>query len=179
MAVSDAGGANFGPNLVMNDDTAPGFPFPGFVPNGSSYSQPRIVFTPGRAGVVDSGGNMVVLWTNNDPSFPTIHSDSRTFRSVATPNGGVNVPQTAELTGPNLPIGIVDAVDPGNSAPHIPGITIYPFNVGSAAGVTHVDAISVALNIQHDALEHVRIELLPPHITNAATTGTLLLIANA
>ena len=78
---------------------------------------------------------------------------------------------------------IGDAVDPGNSAPHSPTQTFYPLGALTAAdGITSIDNISIAFDIQHDDLAHVRIELLPnvpnPTAANAGQDAGYLLVRN-
>jgi subtilisin-like proprotein convertase family protein len=157
-AVSDDGGQGFGPLLYANDD--------GNLDDGfTRYSHPKIAFTQGRAGDPDSpGGTMVILFTNNDSRFPTVVSDTR-------PISGTTVPRTATLEN-NTAAGITDGFDPGNSAPHSAGQTIYPLGVMTGLNITSIDDISLSLNINHDSLDHVRIELVPPHV--ALPAGPLL-----
>lgn len=154
-AVSDDGALNFGPNNLINNTGND----PAFV----GLAQPKIVFTQGRAGVALTGGAMVVLWSNNDANFPTLTSDHRVFETDT-------VPLTTEFTGTGA-VGLNDAVDPGNGAPHNPAQSIYNLSVGALGGINHIDNISLALNIQHDDLQHVRIELLPPHIPTPGTAA--------
>jgi large repetitive protein len=154
MALSDDGGGHFGPPVLMNNDLnfnneAAGSP--------EHYSQPQIVFTQGRAGVANSGGVMVTAWTdfNVAPVTPSIIADSHSFTAT-------NVPETVEVTN-TASMAIIDAINPG-SDPHQPQQTLYPINVTAAnlGGLTRINNLSVSINLHHDDLSQLRIELVAP-----------------
>jgi hypothetical protein len=163
MAVSDDGGLQFGATHLLNNSgnahTTPS--------NTTSFAQPKVVFTQGRAGVTNTGGQMVISWSNNDPNLPngpTILTESRQFTAAA------NVPVAIEA---NLNPGTTwnEAVAPASgSGPHTPGITNYTFTI--PAGITRIDDIQLTLGMFHNALEHAKLELIGPG-------GTITLFNNA
>ena len=147
MAFSDNGGAAFAPPVIMNADRHD--------PAGGRYTQPQMVFTQGRAGQASSGGRMITSMT--DMSATTrILTDSHLFTAA-------NTPQAVEASITN-PVFINDAVAPP-SGDHIPADTFLDFNLtGQLGGLTQINNMSVTLNLNHDDLNQVLIELLAPGV---------------
>lgn len=168
MAVSDDGGRSFGAAVIMNnrpDQGGDGQPadLGNFVDQGDTaeralFSQPQMTFTQGRAGQANSGGKLITAWTDFSQRLapspaPTIITDSHTFTTTT-------IPEAIEVTN-TAPMPITDAINPGSN-PHIPQETLYPINVTSANGLTRIDNVSVSVNIHHNDLAQLRIELVAP-----------------
>src|SRR5262249_9197480 len=140
------------------------------------YIQSKTVFTPGRAGEAPvqnpgtgqqffSGGRMVTLFTSNTGReqipqgpdiLPTIFADS------VTVNGAANAPKTIEKTPTN-------PQQPGGGWPINDGVNNYTFNVTAGDGLNTVDNISIALQINHNALADLRADLIAPNGQGQAT----------
>jgi len=144
MAVSDDGGSNFGPPVLLNDDG-------NFNAAGFRYSQPQLIFTQGRSGQAGTGGRMVTAFTEN--TFQDILADTHTFT-------GATIPDTSETSRGGLQT-IVDAIDPGSN-PHIAQVTNYTINVPAGSGVTAIQNLSVTLNLHHPDLKTLKAELISP-----------------
>ncbi|HEX3150933.1 MAG TPA: proprotein convertase P-domain-containing protein [Gemmataceae bacterium] len=154
MAISDDGGTSFGATVLMNNDRNSNNEGAG---DPNHYSSPQIVFTQGRGGQAGSGGKMITAWSDyNEPvNFQRLLSDVHSFTAA-------NIPESIEVTN-NASKAITDAIDPGSN-PHIPQQTLFPIDLtGKTAGVTRIDNISVTVNIHHDDLKQLMLELVAPN----------------
>jgi subtilisin-like proprotein convertase family protein/photosystem II stability/assembly factor-like uncharacterized protein len=153
MMASADGGLSFGATAIVNSDlNSNGGNW------GAEYTQPKIVFTQGRAGVAGSGGKMIVMFTNSNTDISTapqsLIADTTSFTAAT-------VPHTVEVSN-NTGMGLSDASDPGNSLPHVPGVTEFNLQVPAGTDLTEIDNISLTLSLLHDNLAQVRIELVAP-----------------
>jgi large repetitive protein len=143
---SEDGGATFSAPVMVNDS--------GYTPGIDGYVFSKTAFTPGRAGQSNSGGRMATLFTANQPNEP-IQVDTVLFNAA---NGA---PENFERTaGPVL---LADATDPGNGAPHIPGVSDFNFQLTAAENITAIENISVQIQLTHTDLSQLRIELISPN----------------
>ena len=166
---SSDGGGTWADLLLLNDT--------GYLQNTvefGPYIHSKTVFTPGRAGeapVVNpgtgeqyfSGGRMVTLFTSNNGReqipqgpdlLPTIFSDTLTL------NTSTDAPGNVEKAIANQTI--------------VDGVNNFTFTVTAADGLTTVDNISIALQINHNALADLRADLIAPN----GATRTLFLNKN-
>jgi subtilisin-like proprotein convertase family protein len=145
MSGSNNGGAVYTPPMTVNDDLNHNGP------PARRYSTPKIVFTPGRAGKVGSGGVMVTAFDTGTSIF----TDSLNMTST-------NLPRGVSKNGPGG--GITDAIAGTNGAPDSPQSTSFPINVLATdvpSGFVLKD-VAIDLSISHQALADLRITLTPP-----------------
>lgn len=140
-AVSDDGGVNFAAPVILNSDTH-------FT--SGRYAQPKMVFTPGRAGEANSGGKLVTVY--DDFGLGRIRADTRQFTYTSPTNN--NLPQSVEVTN-NSVVGINDATT-----------TDYVINIpASEVGpgkLTKIENMSLTLALEHNDIQELRAQLIAP-----------------
>ena len=157
-SVSDDGGTSFAAPIIVNDDRYASAEPPGpAASDPTRYSQPNFVFLPGRAGDPTSGGRMLTLFSDfgvnalNPITGTRVVSDERRF----TPT---TIPHVVEVTNNNSQL--INTV----------GQTLFPLNLTNQLGsLTAIHQLSVTLNINHNALQELLVELVAPNGTTAAT----------
>src|SRR5262245_49202911 len=166
MRYSDDGGRTFSGSLMVNNDS--------YAAAGGPYVFSDTIFTPGRAGELDSGGRMVTVFSSNTGgpgNQPTIKSDMISF------NQTTGLPKTIELQGQTGPI--TDAIDGTNPDIDIPVPTVFNIDASAAAGeITKVDNISLTMHINHDDLRQLRIRLIAPNGTSTTLVFNRILPDN-
>ncbi len=153
MTASNDGGVNFAPSVIVNNNNH-------FSASGTAYTQPKIVFTPGRDGQGTSGGQMVTLFSNADatgssgPNSPGLISDVSTFDTTTAPISF----EAINSQGVGIPSGGADATSPTGFQ-----FVDYPITVPAGSGISTLEELSVRLAIQQDSsLSEMQIDLISP-----------------
>src|SRR5262245_22832085 len=167
MRYSDDGGRTFSGSLMVNNDS--------YASSGGPYVFSDTIFTPGRAGELDSGGRMITVFSSNTGgpgNQPTIKSDQIAF------NQTTGLPKTVELPGQTG--AITDAADGSNPDIDIPSPTTFNIDATAAAGegITKVDNISLTMHIQHEDLKQLRIVLIAPNGASVVLVNNRITTAN-
>ena len=142
---SSDGGNTFGASRTVSDP-ASGFVIATATSKNHGHTQPVVAFSPGNAA---TPGKLTVAWgaTLNGG----VYTDSSTPGNAAA--SSFSVSNNTQTT-------IADGFDPGNSAPHIPGVTkiTFPVNVSDPT-FTSIADIDVKLAMIHPNLNEVQIRL--------------------
>src|SRR5262249_8212861 len=144
MTMSSDGGRTFGSPIIVNDGRY----------GGSFMSRPKIAITPGHAGEANSGAQMLTMFTS---AAGGLVADSINYSTQGVP-GVFEALMAPGQTGKP----IIDATDPGGGAPHIPAVTNFTINVPASSGLTKIDPISLSLNLRHNSLAELKVELVAP-----------------
>ncbi len=167
VTVAPTGAGNFNPNVikaVVSADGGTTFAAPILLNSDlyndggalNAYSQPKMLFTPGRAGG-DEGGTLITTFSD--------HGEATRIRVDSHVLDATNVPRVVEVTN-LLPEFINDALDgdPNDS----PQTTTFDLSVPSAlvgglGELNDIDDLAVTLNIDHNDLSELQIELVSPN----------------
>ncbi|WP_020470791.1 proprotein convertase P-domain-containing protein [Zavarzinella formosa] len=164
MTVSQDGGKNFGPQvLVNNQDNRTNLITGGnYQGNGEEYTAPKIVFTQGRAGLADSGGKMITMFSGtvlNNLYADSYNFSTNTANDVPGQDVTLETPESVEYWTNNFqPLN-----DAFNGSPiHITNITTYDLTVPTDPLITRLDKLSVTLALYSNSLDELKIDLVAP-----------------
>lgn len=149
MRYSPDGGKTYSGSLLVNNDA--------YSLGGGPYVFSKTVFTPGRAGEVNSGGRMVTVYSSNSggpDNQPTLKTDTILFTNTATALPDLKVVSAQGRS-------IRDAIDQTDPDIDIPQKTEFDFDF-SQANIQKVGNLSLSVNIGHQALRDLEAELVAP-----------------
>ncbi len=150
MTVSQSGGKEFGPSVLVNDMSAT-FHSNG---NGEQFNAPKIAFVQGRAGLASSGGKMVTLFTST--VLNRLYAESYNFAVAGAPFTSEN--STTNFGPLNDATTFTDASGNVFQVPRTTTLNI-PVDAGS---LTKIDKMSVQFGLANDDLHTLMVELVSP-----------------
>ena len=160
MAVSENGGSQFAPSVMVNNFRGAG--------DSSQFTMPKVVFTPGRANQASSGGKMVTTYAtfSSVAGNTALVADTITYTGATAPRTVAGISTTTRI--------IQEAIQPA-SGDHIPVNTDYTVNIPAGSSITSLGGLSVRIALQHNDLSQVGIRLIDPSGTRSVQlffTGT-------